>query len=107
MNIITTTGDRITYDIESDGDFMRGKKLLEMLKDSADASEPQSDEEAIESIVETIKMINLWEEEHIRMVAKHYFYQLKFKLDNGDIDDIQFLYLQGKLVIEDLEGKWN
>ena len=106
MNIITTQGDRITYDITEDGDFNRGRKLLELLRDS-EALNQQTDEEAIESIVETIKMLNLWDDEHIRMVTKHYFYQLKFKLENEDIDDIEFLYLQGKLVIEDLEGKWN
>ena len=106
MKIITTKGFQIEYDLETDKDYQRGRKLLEFLTQTENYNANETDDEAITSITKTIDTINVWDKELIHSVASHYYHQLKTKYGNEEIDYVAFLYLQGKLVIEELEGKF-
>lgn len=107
MNIKTYKGKEIDLDFKSEKGYENARNLFGFLKDNDALGIDVSDDEAIQSIVDTIKLINAWSEDEILSVTKHYYFLLKEKIEIGEIDETDFLILQGKMVIEELEGRWS
>jgi hypothetical protein len=107
MNINTTNGTEFTSDFRNDAGYEGARNLIQFLKNNDVFKNEETDEQSIDAIVKTVMLINAWEIDVVTMVTKHYYYILKQKVEEGVIDDIDFLILQGKMVIEELEGRWS
>jgi hypothetical protein len=107
MKVYTTDGKIFDLDFRTEQGYQNARNLIQFLKDNDAFKNEETDEQAIASIIKTVMMLNVWEEDVISMVTKHYYKLLKAKLEAGEIDEIDFLILQGKMVIEELEGRWS
>jgi hypothetical protein len=65
-----------------------------------------TDELAIDDLVNDINTLGICSIEELRVVCNHYYYILKQMKGDDTIDELDMDVLMGKLVIDELNGRW-
>ena len=107
MVILTSRGVEFVFDFDTEDGYQTSRAIMEHLISEEAIDEFQTEEEVITDLVGAISTLNQWEDDVVTMVAKHYYGILKPKLNDGEIDLIDFSILIGKFTIDELNNRWS
>jgi hypothetical protein len=106
MILKTTKGLEFEIDLETEIGYRNSRAIMEMLRNREGFKVFSSDETAIDDLVNDIHTLGICPIEQLRVVCNHYYYILKQMKGENTIDELDMDVLMGKLVIDELNGRW-
>jgi hypothetical protein len=106
MILHTTKGLEFEIDLETEIGYRNSRAIMEMLRNREGFKVFSSDELAIDDLVNDIHTLGICSIEELRVVCNHYYYILKQMKGEDTIDELDMDVLMGKLVIDELNGRW-
>ena len=106
MILHTTKGLEFQIDLETEIGYRNSRAIMEMLRNREGFKVFSSDETAIDDLVSDINTLSLCTIDELRVVCNHYYYILKDLKKAETIDELDMDVLMGKLVIDELNGRW-
>jgi hypothetical protein len=106
MILQTTKGLEFEIDLETEIGYRNSRAIMEMLRNREGFKVFSSDELAINDLVNDINTLGICPIEELRVVCNHYYYILKQMKGENTIDELDMDVLMGKLVIDELNGRW-
>jgi hypothetical protein len=106
MILKTTKGLEFEIDLETEVGYRNSRAIMEMLRNREGFKVFTTDELAIDDLVNDINTLGICSIEELRVVCNHYYYILKEMKGDDTIDELDMDVLMGKLVIDELNGRW-
>ena len=106
MILKTTKGLEFEIDLETEIGYRNSRAIMEMLRNREGFKVFTTDELAIDDLVNDIHTLGICPIEELRVVCNHYYYILKEMKAEDTIDELDMDVLMGKLVIDELNGRW-